>query len=321
MAVLRAIRTAKSTLGLATALAAAGLLSTFSPVPNAMAQDQAIKIGVIYDFTGPFAAGGSEAAAIGTQIAIDMVNEQGGVEGYKITPGGRRCPVQGRGRDRRGRAPAQPGERRPDHGRLLERPLRAARPEGRRRRRSSCGPTSASPRRCSRTRTCKYVFRPQVHSDQFGWASCSLPQGEQRGEARHRARGAQGRDHLRGRALRLGRRRGQRGQLRRVRHGDRAQGGLCGDRAGPLEPGHQAAPGAARRDPAHRLQPRHHAVPAPGQGAGPEVQGADRPRRRLRPDRQADRDLRRGRQLRLQRRSGGGAAARPERPWRPAWAS
>jgi hypothetical protein len=37
-------------------------------------------------FTGPFAAGGSEAAAIGTQIAIDIVNEQGGVEGYKTTP-------------------------------------------------------------------------------------------------------------------------------------------------------------------------------------------------------------------------------------------
>ena len=47
---------------------------------------QEIKIGVIYDFTGPFAAGGSEAAAIGTQIAIDMVNEQGGVEGHKIAP-------------------------------------------------------------------------------------------------------------------------------------------------------------------------------------------------------------------------------------------
>jgi branched-chain amino acid transport system substrate-binding protein len=45
-----------------------------------------IKIGVIYDYTGPFAAGGSKAAAIGTKIAIDMINEKGGVEGYKIKP-------------------------------------------------------------------------------------------------------------------------------------------------------------------------------------------------------------------------------------------
>jgi len=45
-----------------------------------------IKIGVIFDYTGPFAAGGSQAAAIGTKIAIDMINEKGGVEGYKIKP-------------------------------------------------------------------------------------------------------------------------------------------------------------------------------------------------------------------------------------------
>ncbi len=45
-----------------------------------------VKIGVIYDYTGPFAGGGSKAAAIGTKIAIDMINERGGVEGQKIVP-------------------------------------------------------------------------------------------------------------------------------------------------------------------------------------------------------------------------------------------
>ncbi len=45
-----------------------------------------VKIGVIYDYTGPFAGGGSKAAAIGTKIAIDMINERGGVEGHKIVP-------------------------------------------------------------------------------------------------------------------------------------------------------------------------------------------------------------------------------------------
>jgi len=49
---------------------------------TAMAKE--IKIGVIFDYTGPYAAGGSEPGAVGTKIAIDMINEKGGVEGYKI---------------------------------------------------------------------------------------------------------------------------------------------------------------------------------------------------------------------------------------------
>jgi branched-chain amino acid transport system substrate-binding protein len=51
-----------------------------------LAQGKEIKIGVIFDYTGPFAAGGSVPAAVGTKIAIDMINEKGGVEGYKIVP-------------------------------------------------------------------------------------------------------------------------------------------------------------------------------------------------------------------------------------------
>jgi branched-chain amino acid transport system substrate-binding protein len=44
------------------------------------------KLGVVYDLTGPLAGGGSEAGYLGNKIAIDMVNERGGVEGYKIVP-------------------------------------------------------------------------------------------------------------------------------------------------------------------------------------------------------------------------------------------
>ena len=51
---------------------------------SALAQD--IKIGAIYDLTGPFAGGGSKPAQIGNKIAIDMINEKGGVEGHKIVP-------------------------------------------------------------------------------------------------------------------------------------------------------------------------------------------------------------------------------------------
>ena len=48
------------------------------------AQPKEIKIGFIYDLTGPFAGGGSEPAQLGTKAAIDMFNEKGGVMGYKI---------------------------------------------------------------------------------------------------------------------------------------------------------------------------------------------------------------------------------------------
>src|SRR3954447_5418641 len=52
---------------------------------RAQAQAETLRIGVIYDLTGPFAAGGSVAAAVGTEIAIELCNERGGVGGkYKV---------------------------------------------------------------------------------------------------------------------------------------------------------------------------------------------------------------------------------------------
>jgi branched-chain amino acid transport system substrate-binding protein len=66
----------------AAALAAAGFGARSSG-----AQEGPIRIGVIYDLSGPFAAAGSVASAVGAQIAIDLVNEQGGVGGkYKVEP-------------------------------------------------------------------------------------------------------------------------------------------------------------------------------------------------------------------------------------------
>ena len=52
---------------------------------RAQAQAETVRIGVIYDLTGPFAAGGSVASSIGAQTAIDLVNEKGGIGGkYKV---------------------------------------------------------------------------------------------------------------------------------------------------------------------------------------------------------------------------------------------
>src|SRR3954468_7927761 len=52
---------------------------------RAQAQAETVRLGLIYDLTGPFAAGGSVASSIGAQIAIDLVNEKGGIGGkYKV---------------------------------------------------------------------------------------------------------------------------------------------------------------------------------------------------------------------------------------------
>ena len=60
-------------------------IATLNMAVSAEAQEKKIKIGVIYDLTGPFAAGGSVASSVGAQIAIDLVNEKGGIGGkYKI---------------------------------------------------------------------------------------------------------------------------------------------------------------------------------------------------------------------------------------------
>lgn len=59
--------------------AASALAIILGTATAVSAQD--VKVGVIFDQTGPFAAAGSVNASIGTQIAIDMINKRGGIEG------------------------------------------------------------------------------------------------------------------------------------------------------------------------------------------------------------------------------------------------
>src|SRR5882724_4659254 len=63
--------------GLIAAVAALGM------AVSAHAQEKKIKIGVIYDLTGPLAGGGSELQYIGAKIMLDQFSKTG-VEGYKI---------------------------------------------------------------------------------------------------------------------------------------------------------------------------------------------------------------------------------------------
>src|SRR5215510_7879199 len=50
----------------------------------ALAQGKKLKIGVVYDYTGPLAGGGSDLHALGAKIMIDYFAKKGGVEGYAI---------------------------------------------------------------------------------------------------------------------------------------------------------------------------------------------------------------------------------------------
>ena len=68
------------------AAVAALAVSGFAAPGHALAQDKQIKIGVIYDYTGPFAGGGSELHAWGTKAAIDMVNARGEFAGVSLKP-------------------------------------------------------------------------------------------------------------------------------------------------------------------------------------------------------------------------------------------
>jgi branched-chain amino acid transport system substrate-binding protein len=138
-----------------------------------VAQDKEIDIGVIYDFTGPFAAGGSEAAAIGTQIAIDMVNEQGGVESYKIVP--IVADAQSKAEVAISEAERLLNQENVDlimgvyssaHCVPLAQKVDAAK--------KFMWANVCVASAVFKDKNLQYVFRPQVHSDQFGWASCSF---------------------------------------------------------------------------------------------------------------------------------------------------
>ena len=137
------------------------------------AQQKEIKIGVIYDYTGPLADGGSAAAAIGTKSAIDLINEKGGVEGYKIKA--IYADAQSKGEVAISETERLLNQEKVD---LILGVFSSA----------QCVPMAAKADAAKKftwftvcvasavfkDRNLKYVFRPQVHSDQYGWASCQF---------------------------------------------------------------------------------------------------------------------------------------------------
>lgn len=138
----------------------------------ALAQAKEIKVGVIYDYTGALAAGGSEASALGTKIAIDMLNERGGVEGYRIVP--IYADAQSKTEVAINEATRLMDQ---EKVHLLMGVFSSA----------HCVPMAQKADAAKKfmwanvcvassvfkDKKLSYVFRPQVHSDQFGEASCT----------------------------------------------------------------------------------------------------------------------------------------------------
>jgi branched-chain amino acid transport system substrate-binding protein len=157
----------------ARALGAVLAVATLVAAGPALAQRKELKIGVIFDYTGPFAAGGSQAAGVGTKIAIDMVNERGSVEGYKINA------IYA---DAQSKAEVAINEA----TRLLEQEkvhlimgvyssahcVPMAQKVDAARKFMWANVCTAST--VFKGKNLRYVFRPQVHTDQFGEASCSF---------------------------------------------------------------------------------------------------------------------------------------------------
>lgn len=75
----------RGSLGRLLAIAFAGV-AVLGFAASAQAQTKKIKIGVVYDLTGPLAGGGSKLQYEGAKIMFDYFIKQGGVEGYQIEP-------------------------------------------------------------------------------------------------------------------------------------------------------------------------------------------------------------------------------------------
>jgi branched-chain amino acid transport system substrate-binding protein len=146
------------------------VLAVMTLPQQAVAADK-LRLGVIYDLSGPLAAAGAVPASVGTQIAVDMINERGGVSG--------KHPVQIIAGDAQSKPDIAINE--------AERLLNSEKVDILAGIYSSAqavplaGKVDAQKKffwinvaiasDVFKNRNLKYVFRPQVHSDQFGETS------------------------------------------------------------------------------------------------------------------------------------------------------
>ncbi|MCW5233477.1 ABC transporter substrate-binding protein [Verminephrobacter eiseniae] len=140
---------------------------------GAYAQAKEIKVGVVYDMSGPLAAGGSYPSYLGTKYAIDAINERGGVEGVKIRP----IYVDAQSKVD---VAINEAERLVNQEKVdlvlgiftssqcvpLAQKLDAAK--------KFFWATVCTSTAAFKDRKLTYAFRGQIHSDQYGWASCTF---------------------------------------------------------------------------------------------------------------------------------------------------
>jgi len=145
----------------------------FTAATGVQAQTKELKIGVIFDLTGALAAGGSYASYLGTKYAIDMINERGGVEGYRIKP--IYADAQSKADVAINEAERLLNQEKVD---MLMGVFSSA----------HCVPMAQKADQAKKfmwanvcvasavlkDKKMQYVFRAQVHSDQFGEASCTF---------------------------------------------------------------------------------------------------------------------------------------------------
>jgi branched-chain amino acid transport system substrate-binding protein len=235
-----------------------GFLGAFACVANSAD----IKIGAIYDYTGPFAGGGSKAAGIGNKIAIDLINERGGVEGNKIV--GVFADSQSKTDVAINEAERLLNEQKVD---LIMGVYSSA----------HCVPMAAKVDAAKKfmwanvcvasavlkDRNLQYVFRPQVHSDQFGEASCSFIAENAKSKLGKEVKDLKVAIIHEDGPYGVGVAMGNEAKCKELGMQVGAQGGLFATAADLSALVTKLRPRPGRRHPAHRLQPGHHAVPAP----------------------------------------------------------
>ena len=204
-------------------------MSALGMAGSAAAQEKKIKIGVIFDLTGPLAGGGSELQYTGVKIMLDHYARTG-VEGYKVE------------------AVYADAQSKPDIAineavRLLEQEkvdmlmgfFSSA----------QCVPVSARADQMKKfmwITTCissgvfdgknyKYIFRPQAAGDQYGMMTTDFIAQNSVSRFGKEPEGSARRHHPRRRCLRRQRRQGQRGRRQEGRFQSRAERGLFGDGA------------------------------------------------------------------------------------------
>jgi branched-chain amino acid transport system substrate-binding protein len=209
---------------------------------------------VIYDLTGARSpAGGSNASYLGTKYAIDMINERGGVEGYKIKP--IYADAQSKAEVAINEAERLLNQEKVD----MLMGVFSARTACRWPRRSTQAKRFMWANVCVasavfKDKNLQYVFRAQVHSDQFGEASCTFLNEQAKARLGKEPKDLRSRSSTRTAPTARASPRATR-RLQEARHAGGAEGRLRRDLARPVAAGHQAAPRPAGRDPAHRLQP------------------------------------------------------------------